>query len=121
MRTALRLTDRFLHMLHLTIIVFCMVGWVFQSARVVHLVVVIGIACSWFILGRSRGYGYCLITDLQRRVRKRLGDPPGPDSFVKYQLDRLTGMDFNPQSVEAVIQTSFYLSALASIYVNFAP
>ena len=121
MRTVLRLTDGFLHMLHLTIILFCMVGWLFQSVRIVHLIVVIGIACSWCILGWFRGYGYCLITDLQWRVKKRLGEPPGPDSFVKYQLDRITGMDVNPKSVEALIQASFYLSALASIYVNLAP
>lgn len=118
-RAVLLVTDRFLHLLHLGVAFLCVAGWIFPQTRLINLVIVVLIAFSWFVLGRFLGYGYCLITDLQWKIKKRLGEWPLPTSFIKYQLDRLTGRDLDPKSVDRLTQGSFYLSALASLYVNF--
>lgn len=111
--------DRFLHLLHLGLALFCVTGWIFPETRLANLVLVILVALSWFGLGISHGYGYCLITGIQWKIKERLGERPLPASFVKYQLDKITGRDLNPNSVDRFTQISFYLAALASFYANF--
>ncbi|WP_337287453.1 DUF2784 family protein [Candidatus Methylomirabilis sp.] len=121
MRIVLRMTDRLLYMVHMGMMIFCILGWTVPAARRFHLLAVMLIAFSWFVFGAFRGYGYCVVTDLQWRVKKALGESPLHASFVKYQLDRLTGRDLDARSVEVFTQACFYVSAIASIYVNFAP
>jgi hypothetical protein len=116
---ALRVADRFLHLLHLTVALFCVTGWIFPATRPANLVLVILIALSWFGLGKFYGFGYCLITDLQWKIKERLGERPLSPSFVKYQLDQITGRNLDPKSVDRFTQGSFYISTLASLYVNF--
>ena len=118
---ALRAADVSLHILHLAVALFCVIGWAFTEARVANLVLMLLIALSWIGLGIffGYGYGYCLITDIQWRVKQKLGKRPSTDSFVKYQLDKITRRNLDPRSVETFTQLSFYVSALASLYVNF--
>lgn len=117
---ALRVADRFLHLLHLTVALFCVTGWIFPATRLANLVLVILIALSWFGLGKFYGFGYCLITGIQWKIKARLGERPRTASFVKYQFDKITGRDLNPESVNRYTQIAFYLSALASVYLNVA-
>jgi hypothetical protein len=118
-RIALVTADRFLHLLHLGVALFCVTGWIFPATRLANLVLVILIALSWFGLGKFYGFGYCLITDLQWKIKERLGERPVSPSFVKYQLDRIAGRNLDPKTVDRFTQGSFYLSVLASLYVNF--
>jgi Protein of Unknown function (DUF2784) len=114
----LRLADWSLHALHVAVMLFCVTGWIFPETRSANLAVVALIAASWFVLGIFRGFGYCAITDLQWRIKKRLGRQPATDSFVKYQFDWLTRRDLNPRLVDGLTQLAFYLSAAASIYLS---
>ncbi len=119
-RFALIVADRFLHLLHWGVMLFCVTGWALPETRLANLMLIGLIALSWFGLGKFHGYGYCLITDLQWKIKERLGGRPGTDSFVKFQLDRITGRDLNPVTVNRWTQMTFYLSALASLYLNVA-
>lgn len=119
-KIALLAADRFLHLLHLGVMLFCVTGWMFPETRAANLVLIILIAISWFGLGKFHGYGYCLITGIQWKVKARLGERPRTASFVKYQFDKITGRDLNPESVNRYTQLGFYLSALASVYLNVA-
>lgn len=119
-RIALLAADRFLYLLHLAVMSFCVAGWIFPETRLANLVLIILIAISWFGLGAFLGYGYCLITDIQWKIKERLGERPRTASFVKYQLDKITGRDLNPEWVNRGTQLVFYLSALASVYLNVA-
>jgi len=120
-KLALTAADRFLHLLHLGVMMFCVTGWIFPETRLANLVLVILIAISWFGLGKLYGFGYCLITDIQWKIKARLGEKPRTASFVKYQLDKIAGRELNPDSVDRFTQLAFYLSALASVYVNWSP
>jgi hypothetical protein len=74
---------------------------------------------SWFGLGWVFGFGFCLLTGIQSKIRQRLGNGARMESFVQDVLQRVTGRDLNPRHVEIGTQAGFYLSAAASAYVNF--
>jgi hypothetical protein len=109
-----------LHMLHITIIVFCVVGWLLPSARPWHLMLCVLILASWFGLGLWKGWGYCLVTDMQWRLMRRLGEVSPPFGYVPMLWQRITGRSVNVQRVDQVTEWVFYFSMLASLWVNWA-
>lgn len=111
--------DFFLRWVHIVIAVFCVVGWIHPETRVYNFGLIILIAISWFGLGYFRGYGYCLVTDVQWRIKHRLGEKLTTQSFIKYELDRLAGRELDEKRVNLFTQMSFYLSAIASVFTNF--
>lgn len=118
MRQVLTITDQALHVLHLGIVFFCLTGWMVPELRMANLYLIILIALSWFGLGIFYGFGFCLVTDLQWKVKKHLGQWPLPESYIKYLLDKLTGKNLSAKIVDIFTQLAFYFSALASLYVN---
>jgi hypothetical protein len=115
----LTIADLALHVVHLVTVFFCLTGWIIPDLRMAHLYLIILIAFSWFGLGIFFGYGFCLVTDLQWKVKKHLGEWPLPRTYIKYLLDKLTGKNLNAKTVSIFTQLAFYFSALASVYVNF--
>ncbi len=118
-RLALLTADRGLYALHLittTIIVF---GWIPPATRLLNWYLIVATFVSWLGLGLIFGFGFCLFTDIQARIRRRLGEGRVMESFMKDVFDHITGRDLNPLHVEIVTQAVFYFSAAASFYVNF--
>ncbi len=74
--------DLVLRWTHILIAVFCVVGWAHPDTQAYNLWLVILIAISWFGLGSFRGYGYCLVTDIQWRIKQRLGEELTTQSFI---------------------------------------
>ena len=116
----LTLLDGFLTLLHLLVIGFNLLGWIWKTTRRLHLYCVLLTAGSWLLLGIWYGIGYCPITDWQWQVKNKLGEHNLPNSFIKYQVDKLTGADFNPDVIDIVTGTSFAVVALLSLYLNIA-
>lgn len=108
------------HGLHLFVILFCLIGWIFEPLRQLHLLLVIAVAFSWFVLGYFFGFGYCLLTDLHWKLKKRTGRQPATDSYVKYMADKLTGFDCNPVLIERVTSLLFFVSLAASLLLNIS-
>ena len=111
--------DSSLRWIHIFIAVFCVIGWLHPDTRIYNLVLVVLIALSWFGIGIFRGFGYCLVTDIQWRIKQRLGEKLTTDSFIKYELDNLLGRELDENRINHFTQISFYLSAMASIYTNY--
>ena len=118
-RATLIAADRLLNLAHLGAMLFIVFGWMLPATRMANWYLVVLTFVSWFGLGLVFGFGFCLITGIQSKIRQRLGYTEPMDSFVKHLLDRLTGRDLNPLHVEIGTQAGFYLSAAASAYVNF--
>jgi len=118
-RATLIAADRLLYFAHLAAMLFIVFGWMLPATRLANWYLIVLTFVSWFGLGLVFGFGFCLITGIQSKIRQRLGNTEPMDSFVKHVLDRLTGRDLNPLHVEVGTQASFYLSAAASAYVNF--
>jgi hypothetical protein len=115
----LRLLDHILTLLHLSIIGFNLLGWIFPKARKWHLYCVLLTAASWLILGIWFGLGYCPITDWQWDVKRKLGETTLPNSFITYYVEHITGHNFDDQFIDTATAISFIAVALISLYLNF--
>lgn len=111
--------DVFYTLLHLLIIGFNLFGWIWPATRRLHLYSLLLTAASWLLLGIWYGIGYCPITDWQWAVKTRLGERDLPNSFIKYQVDKLTGIDSNPAWIDTITAVCFGAACFAAIYVNW--
>ena len=115
----LRFLDVLLTLVHLAIVGFNLLGWIWPATRRAHFVLVMVTAASWFLLGLWFGLGYCPVTDWQWQVKERLGERNLPASFITYMANKLTGRDFSPSLVDTVTMACFAAAVLLSFYVNF--
>lgn len=110
--------DYFLLALHTGLILFNLFGWVWRPTRPYHLACATLTLGSWIVLGFWFGLGYCPLTDWHWRVREALGDSDLPPSYLKFLLDRVTGLDANARLVDAAAVTSMVVVFPLSIALN---
>lgn len=113
-----RFLDVVFFLLHLALIGFNLIGWIWKRTRRVHLVVISLTMLSWFGLGLFCGFGYCPLTDWHWQVKERAGEMNLPASWVKYYVDAATGLDSDPLVVDAVVLVLGLAALGASIWVN---
>ena len=89
-----------------------------RRTRRLHLIT-IGLTClSWIGLGFFYGFGYCPSTDWHWQVKRALGETDLPTSYVKYYVDRLTGMDWNSSLVDNGVAALGIVALIVSIVLN---
>lgn len=111
--------DIFFVVFHSLLIGFNLIGWIWKKTRRLHLVVLTLTVLSWFGLGAFYGFGYCPCTDWHWRVKRALGQTDLPASYVKYYLDRLTGIDWSPQFVDATVLAVTLAALGVSAWLNW--
>ncbi len=115
----LRFFDSALAILHISFILFFILGWIPKRTRTVHYFLVILVGVSWFILGLFYGFGYCFLTDIHWRVKMARGEVDLPFSFIKYILDKSLGYNFDKVLIDyvtlAVFISIFFLSTILFI------
>ncbi|MGI4803233.1 MAG: DUF2784 domain-containing protein [Janthinobacterium lividum] len=116
---SLKLLDFLLTVVHLVIIGFNLFGWISPKTRKLHFVFVLITASCWLGLGYWYGIGYCPVTDWQWQVKTQLGEQNLPNSFIKYEVDKIIGKDSNAVFIDIITAASFFLAAVISVYVNF--
>ncbi|WP_411275209.1 DUF2784 domain-containing protein [Daejeonella sp.] len=114
----LHFLDFLLTFMHLLIIGFNLLGWIWRSTRKTHFYLVIATIFSWIILGFWFGFGYCPLTDWQWQIKEKLGERDLPNSFIKYFADKLTGMDISPNLIDTVTAVSFGLVIIVSFIIR---
>lgn len=119
-RAALAFANIALHALHLGIVLGAGIGWVFCQTRLATLALQGAILFSWFLLGPLTGRkpGYCLVTDMQWRLRHRIGMPARAGGYVKYLLDGLSGRDLDPATVDYWTLRAFFAALAANIAIT---
>jgi len=115
----LRLLDVLLTLIHLSIIIFNLFGWIPKRTRKTHLISVALTAASWFILGIWYGMGYCPFTEWQWKVKTQLGEKNLPANFIEYFLEKIAGHDFSSTFISTLIAVCFFAAVILSVYVNF--
>lgn len=110
----MRVLDFLLTILHLVIIGFNLLGWIWPATRRFHFYLVMATVFSWVVLGFWYGFGYCPITDWQWQVKAKLGEQNLPNSFIKYFADKLTGLDISSALIDGITGVSFGLVVLVS-------
>ncbi|MCD0490061.1 DUF2784 domain-containing protein [Pedobacter sp. MC2016-14] len=114
-----QILDLFFIVLHLVIVGFNLLGWIWPATRRLHFIVVLLTAGSWLILGIWYGIGYCPITDWHWQLKESMGETNLPNSFIKYYADKVTGADISSQLVDIATALGFAIAALMSVYLNF--
>ena len=113
------LLDIFFVIFHSALIAFNLAGWIWRKTRKAHLAVLSLTMISWFVAGIWYGFGYCPCTDWHWQVKKKLGEQDLPSSYVKYYVDRLTGLDWDPFAVDLTVAILGILAFSVSIYLNW--
>lgn len=117
----LSLANIFFHIVHLAIILFFLFGWLSEKTIIAHCILSALILFSWCVLGLYFGFGYCLCTDIQWRIKRKMGEQPSTEYYIKYILDKLTGLDTNPKTVNAITTYSFFsILILSSVRLLFS-
>jgi hypothetical protein len=113
-----RILNYFFFGFHTLLILFNTLGWAVKKTRKWNLITLLLTALSWFGLGIWYGWGYCVCTDWHWRVREYLGYHDMPNSYIKFLILKLTGIDFPSQTVDTVTAVVFFLSLMLSIIFN---
>lgn len=108
----------FFHLLHVVVITFTLVGWIFPQTRLAHLVFILATLGSWFILGIWMGEGYCPVTDWHWKIKDALGEGRPQGTYVHLLARRLTGLVPSSASVDKVVVITTMLLTVASLAVN---
>jgi len=116
-----RILDIFFVVLHTSVIIFNLFGWIWRKTRKFNLILLVITGSSWLILGLIVGtLGYCPLTDWHFDVLEKLGATDLPSSYVKYLADRLTGLDFNSSLVDKVTLYAFFAALGLSLILNIS-
>lgn len=113
------IVDYLFVIVHTSFILFNLVGWIWKRTRTWHLVTVVITGVSWWILGMFYGMGYCPLTDWHYNVLYSLGEYNLPPSYIKYLIERLTGISISAQVVDSGTLIGFLVVLILSIYFNF--
>ncbi len=111
--------DKFFFVFHSALILFNLFGWTWRTTRRANLITLSLTAASWFILGIWYGIGYCPCTDWHWQVRVQLGHFDMPNSYVKFLIDSLTGLDMPADLVDVLTLVAFLAACAASGYTNW--
>ena len=104
---------------HTVLIIFNLFGWIWRKTRVINLITLLLTGASWLFLGLIFGsLGYCPLTDWHFRILDRLGETGLPDSYIKYMIDRLTGIDIRAALVDKITLFSYLAALILSVYFN---
>jgi hypothetical protein len=110
--------DYFFAIFHGILVIFDLIGWLWRRTRRLHLLISGLIILSWFGLGILYGWGYCPCTDWHWEVKRELGETNLPYSYLKYYLDKLTGLSWNPLLVDSVVLITGLLAFAQSCCLN---
>jgi len=108
------------HAVHIGIILLNMFGWLFPSTQKATLTFQILTLMSWFGLGCIYGFGYCCVTDWHSRIRKQLGQSGFPGGYVKFLVDRMTGINADPVTTDRITAAVLLVAVLCSISKTLA-
>lgn len=104
---------------HTALILFNLFGWIWDTTRRWNLAILLLTAFSWFGLGIWYGFGYCPSTDWHWQVRRELGYTDMPNSYIKFLIEQLTGLNLSAALVDTATAIFFFLALIISLYVNF--
>ena len=115
----LKIADVILFWAHAVVAAYCTFGWLIPGTEKLHLLIILLVGFSWYGLGLHYGIGYCILTDWQWRVRKKMGRTPEHGSFVQLLLERASGLRLDAHQVKIFAYIVYWLAACISVYINF--
>jgi len=111
--------DYFFIVFHCSLVLFILTGWAWRRIRRIHLVSIGLTILSWFGFGVFFGWGYCPSTDWHWQVKGKLGETNLPSSYVKYYVDKLTGVQWDPLVIDAATLLLGLVAFALSCWLNW--
>ena len=112
------LLDYFFIILHTILILFNLFGWLVPKFRIYNLFFILLTFGSWIFLGFWYGFGFCPLTEWHFQVLEKLGQKNLPDSYIKYMLDRLIGLNLNEKFINVITFLALLIAFIFSLYTN---
>jgi Protein of Unknown function (DUF2784) len=112
------LLDYFFLYFHLAVVLFNLFGWIWSKTRKWNLALLLLTGASWFILGIFYGIGYCPLTAWHWTVLYKLGVTNLPNSYIKYIVLRIFGINFRDGLVDTFTGVSFSIAFICSVIFN---
>lgn len=113
------LLDYFFIVFHCSLVLFNLTGWAWRRTRRIHLITIGLTILSWFGLGIFYGWGYCPSTDWHWEIKRKLGETNLPNSYIKYYVDKLTAISWDPLVVDAAVLILGLLAFALSCWLNW--
>lgn len=114
-----RLLDILFVVFHTSLTLFNLFGWIWKKTRLANMITLALTGASWLFLGLIVGMlGYCPLTDWHFDILEKLGKTDLPTSYIKYLIDRLTGLDVNQIIVDKATLYGFIAALAVSIFLN---
>ena len=110
--------DVIFFILHIIIILFNLLGWLWKKTLRLHLIIILLTAISWFVLGIWYGLGYCFLTDWHWQIKAKLGETNLPNSFINYFFTSIH-LPISTSLADAMALTGFGVALIGSVYRNF--
>lgn len=110
--------DYFFLFFHFAVVLFNLFGWIWSKTRKWNLVLLLLTGASWFILGIFYGIGYCPLTAWHWNILDKLGVTDLPNSYMKYIILRITGINVNDSLVDKFTGIIFALAFVCSVIFN---
>ncbi|MFK7872993.1 MAG: DUF2784 family protein [Oligoflexales bacterium] len=117
-RAFLKLADIAMHIIHCGLILFSMVGYLWEETRALHLFSQFMIFTSWYGLGRFFYPGYCILTDLHWRLKTVRGCRPEAEYYTKYMVDKVCGTDASRKLLDTVSHVILFSAITISVIWN---
>ena len=114
----LKLLDIFLYFLHVALMAFVMLGWLWQPVTVWHFISLVLMGIIWIIIG-ALGLWNCPLTNLHWKIKEKRGQSGMPVSFVNYFLNQLTGKKLTHQFVQTVLLIIYFSALFLSGFLVF--
>lgn len=111
--------DIFFFGFHTLLILFNLFGWIWRKTRMLNFITLSLTAFSWGILGIWYGFGYCPSTHWHWEVRREMGLYDMPNSYIKFLVDQLSGLNVDAGLVDALTLIGFIAALGISTYLNF--
>jgi len=117
--TGLRILDIFFVIFHTSLTLFNMFGWIWKRTRMANLITLALTGGSWLFLGMIVGVpGYCPLTDWHFNILYKLGRTDLPTSYIKYLVDRMTGLNVNQTLVDNATLYGFITALALSLFLT---
>jgi len=110
--------DYFFSIFHGCFVLFNLTGWIWKKTQRFHFITISLTLLSWFGLGAFYGWGYCPFTDWHWDIKYKLGQTDLPLSYVKYYVDKFTGVSWDALVVDVSVVIVGILLFILSCWFN---
>ena len=115
---SLHVIDVLFFVFHTGLILFNLAGWVLPQTRRFHFLCIAATLFSWVVMGASYGFGYCLCTDWQFQIRRRLGLPVSGHTYLQLMARVFLGINLS-QSASDLLAGGGLLFILVAMFATW--